>query len=74
MLLPILISDLLTELVPNHSLSKILKLWNFLIAIQEWPISLTGGSSEPFQGSWSYLGPLWITPGAVAHFQVAWAA
>ena len=27
-----------------------------------------GGSSEPFQGSWAHLGPLGITPGAIAQF------
>jgi hypothetical protein len=33
-----------------------------------WLISLAGGSSEPIQGSWAYLGPRGITPGAVAQF------
>ena len=33
---------------------------------------MAGGSSEPFQGSWAYLGPHGITPGVVAQFLGAW--
>ena len=33
-----------------------------------------GGSSEPSQGSWAYLGPRGITPWVVAQFLGAWEA
>ena len=32
------------------------------------------GRSEPFQGSWAYLGPRGVTPGAIAQFLGAWEA
>ena len=32
------------------------------------------GRSEPFQGSWAYLGPHGVTPRAIAHFLGAWEA
>ena len=47
---------------------------NWVCPKKKWPISLAGGSSEPSQGSWAYLGPLGITPRAVAQFQGAWEA
>jgi hypothetical protein len=37
-----------------------------------WFISLAEGSSEPFQGSWAYLGPRGIILGAIDQFLGAW--
>jgi hypothetical protein len=34
--------------------------------------SLAWGRSEPFQGSWAYLGAHRVTPGAIAQFLGAW--
>jgi hypothetical protein len=37
-------------------------------------ILLAWGRSEPFQGSWAYLGPCGVTSGAIAQFLGAWEA
>ena len=60
--------------VVQNSTTYLQKYNNWVCPKKMCPISLAGGSSEPSKGSWAYLEPRGIIPGAVAQFLGAWEA